>query len=83
MIGIGYRRHGSRFFPGTLAALQAKFVYCDEIADLISAAFYEPCNLLLWGPGGHGKSEMVLTAIKALGSEGRRNLRPVVWRGDE
>ncbi len=53
--------------PRTLAALQEKFVYCDEIADLISAAFYEPCNLLLWGPGGHGKSEMVLTAIKALG----------------
>ncbi len=48
-------------------ALEERFVYCDEIADLISAAFYEPCNLLLWGPGGHGKSEMVIAAVKALG----------------
>ena len=49
------------------SALRERFVFCDEIADLISAAIYEPCNLLLWGPGGHGKSDMVLTAIKALG----------------
>ena len=55
--------------PTTQEALRDKFVYSDEIADLISAAFYEPCNLLLWGPGGHGKSDMVLTALKALGLE--------------
>ncbi len=48
-------------------ALKQRFVFADEISDLLSAAFYEPCNLLLWGPGGHGKSEMVLTALKALG----------------
>jgi len=53
--------------PTIREALREKFVYSDEIADLISAAFYEPCNLLLWGPGGHGKSDMVLTALKALG----------------
>jgi MoxR-like ATPase len=53
--------------PRVQEALREKFVYCDEIADLISAAFYEPCNLLLWGPGGHGKSDMVLTALKSLG----------------
>jgi MoxR-like ATPase len=53
--------------PRTRAALREKFVYSDEIADLISAAFYEPCNLLLWGPGGHGKSEMVLAALQSLG----------------
>ncbi len=53
--------------PRTRAALEERFVYCDEIADLISAAFYEPCNLLLWGPGGHGKSDMVLTAMRAIG----------------
>lgn len=55
--------------PRTKAALRKSFVYSDDIADLISAAFYEPCNLLLWGPGGHGKSEMVLTALRALGLE--------------
>ncbi|MGB7325146.1 MAG: AAA family ATPase [Rubripirellula sp.] len=48
-------------------SLEQNFVYSDDIADLLSAAFYEPCNLLLWGPGGHGKSEMVVTALKALG----------------
>jgi MoxR-like ATPase len=53
--------------PRVLAALRQQFVYADDIADLISAAFYEPCNLLLWGPGGHGKSEMVLAALRALG----------------
>lgn len=53
--------------PRVREALEERFVYFDEIADLISAAFYEPCNLLLWGPGGHGKSEMVLAAIRALG----------------
>ncbi|MFK8112373.1 MAG: AAA family ATPase [Rubripirellula sp.] len=53
--------------PRIVEALRQKFVYSDEIADLVSAAFYEPCNLLLWGPGGHGKSDMVLTALRALG----------------
>ena len=47
--------------------LRQHFVYCDEIADVLSAAFYEPCNLLLWGPGGHGKSDMVMTAVRGLG----------------
>lgn len=53
--------------PNVKAALRERFVFCDEIADVVSAAVYEPCNLLLWGPGGHGKSDMVLTAIRALG----------------
>ena len=55
--------------PRAQAALREKFVFCDEIADVISAAFYEPCNLLLWGPGGHGKSDMVMTAVRGLGIE--------------
>ncbi|WP_146525958.1 AAA family ATPase [Novipirellula artificiosorum] len=55
--------------PTILSALRERFVFCDEIADLLSAAFYEPCNVLLWGPGGHGKSEMAVTALKALGLE--------------
>ncbi|TWT79349.1 AAA domain (dynein-related subfamily) [Planctomycetes bacterium CA13] len=42
-------------------------MFCDEIADLLSAAFYEPCNVLLWGPGGHGKSEMAVAALRGLG----------------
>ncbi len=53
--------------PTIQDALRERFVFCDDIADLISAAVYEPCNLLLWGPGGHGKSDMVLSAIRSLG----------------
>ncbi|WP_146595850.1 AAA family ATPase [Novipirellula galeiformis] len=53
--------------PTIQAALRERFVFCDVIADLLSAACYEPCNVLLWGPGGHGKSEMALTALRALG----------------
>ena len=57
----------AEILPKVRGALRERFVFCDEIADVISAAVYEPCNLLLWGPGGHGKSDMVLTAIRALG----------------
>ena len=57
----------SEFYSTIKSALSQRFVYSSDVADLISAAFYEPCNLLLWGPGGHGKSEMVLAALKALG----------------
>ncbi len=57
----------AQILPRAQAALRERFVYSDEIADVISAAFYEPCNLLLWGPGGHGKSDMVMTAIRGLG----------------
>ena len=53
--------------PRAREALEKRFVFSEEVAELISAAFYEPCNLLLWGPGGHGKSDMVLAALKALG----------------
>ena len=53
--------------PTIQAALRKRFVFCDVIADLLSAACYEPCNVLLWGPGGHGKSEMAVTALRALG----------------
>ncbi len=59
----------AEILPRTQAALRERFVFCDEIADVISAAFYEPCNLLLWGPGGHGKSDMVMTAVRGLGIE--------------
>ncbi|MEZ6089499.1 MAG: AAA family ATPase [Pirellulaceae bacterium] len=57
----------AEILPTIQAGLQRRFIYCDEIADVLSAALYEPCNLLLWGPGGHGKSDMVLAALRAIG----------------
>ena len=53
--------------PMVRDALRKRFVFCDDIAEVLSAAFYEPCNILLWGPGGHGKSDMALAALDALG----------------
>lgn len=53
--------------PAIRSRLQEKFVFSDDVAEVLSAAIYEPCNLLLWGPGGHGKSEMVLAGLQALG----------------
>lgn len=45
------------------AALAAKFVRSDEIARIIALAVVAGKNVLLWGPGGHGKSEMVTEAL--------------------
>lgn len=53
--------------PRIRERLRDRFVFCDDVADILSAAFYEPCNVLLWGKGGHGKSEMVMAAVEALG----------------
>ncbi len=60
-------RPRAEILPCIRESLRERFVFCDEVADVLSAAFYEPCNLLLWGPGGHGKSDMVMTAVKGLG----------------
>ncbi|WP_417749015.1 AAA family ATPase [Rosistilla oblonga] len=57
----------AEILPKVLEGLQQRFIYSDEIGDVLSAALYEPCNLLLWGPGGHGKSDMVLAALRAIG----------------
>lgn len=46
------------------AALAANFIRCDEVARILSLAIQSGKNVLLWGPAGHGKSEM-LTAVLA------------------
>ena len=48
-------------------ALRSRFVHCSEIVQVLTHAMYQPCNVLLWGPGGHGKSDMVMTALRAIG----------------
>lgn len=47
-------------------ALRAKFIKCDEIADVIATAIAAEKNVILWGPGGHAKSEMILEALSVI-----------------
>lgn len=52
-----------------LSALESQFVNCDEIARVLALAIQSGKNVLLWGPGGHGKSEMVGQALSAVAVE--------------
>jgi hypothetical protein len=53
--------------------LQNKFVFTDPIADIIASAIYSKQNVILYGPGGHGKSEMVEAVLEGLGLWNRNN----------
>lgn len=46
--------------------LDGSFIYWKDIATAIRYALLSGQNLLLWGPPGHGKSEMVQCALGAL-----------------
>ncbi len=52
------------------AALASEFIYSDELARAISLAIESGKNLLLWGPAGHGKSEMVSRALSVVATDG-------------
>lgn len=51
------------------SALSAEFVKSTELARIIALAIEAGKNVLLWGPGGHGKSEMVTKALSVVASE--------------
>lgn len=48
------------------AALASQFINVDEIARVLALAVESKKNVLLWGPAGHGKSEMVTAALAAI-----------------
>ena len=50
-------------------ALSESFIKSGELARVISLAVEAGKNVLLWGPGGHGKSEMVSLALSQLTDE--------------
>jgi hypothetical protein len=52
------------------AALDSKFVFADEPARILSLALAGQKNVIIYGPGGHGKSAMVQEIVHALGLEG-------------
>lgn len=50
-------------------ALSADFVKSADMARIIALAIEAGKNILLWGPGGHGKSEMVAKALSVVATE--------------
>src|SRR5690349_15789402 len=47
-------------------ALENKFVFTENIYRIIALAIASGKNVLFYGPAGHGKSEMVETALRAI-----------------
>lgn len=50
-----------------LEILDKRFIYAEPIAEILAAAIYSKQNVILYGPGGHGKSEMVEWVLEGLG----------------
>lgn len=56
-------------FKRIQSALASEFINSDDIARAIALAVESGKNLLLWGPAGHGKSEMVSRALSVVADE--------------
>lgn len=52
-----------------LTALRGGYIKCEEIARILALGIKSGKNILLWGPGGHGKSEMVAAALAVVAKE--------------
>jgi hypothetical protein len=46
-----------------------KFVFMDKTVNVLNVGFQTGKNVVLYGPGGHGKSEMTLDFLKSKGIE--------------
>ena len=51
------------------SALASEFIYSDDIARAVALAVGSGKNLLLWGPAGHGKSEMIQRALSVVADD--------------
>ena len=49
--------------------LENKFVFVDDVKTILSLAFVGRKNAILFGPGGHGKSQMLESVVEALGAK--------------
>jgi hypothetical protein len=49
------------------AAKTEKFVFMDKTANILNVGFSTCKNVVLYGPGGHGKSEMTLDFLQSKG----------------
>lgn len=50
--------------------LDEDFIRFEKVARIIGLAIHSGKNVLLWGPGGHGKSEMVEAALSSVVASG-------------
>lgn len=56
-------------FEQNLNVLSQKYIRSESIARILALAVESGKNVLLWGPGGHGKSEMVQVSLSLVASE--------------
>lgn len=54
-------------FEKIKAILEASFVFVEEISRILALGFAGKKNIIVFGPGGHGKSAMVQAVIDGLG----------------
>ena len=54
-------------FEKILNLLSASFVFVEEVARVLSLAFAGKKNVIIFGPAGHGKSEMIKAVVDGLG----------------
>ena len=47
-------------------AISTRYIYADQVVNVLSMAIASGINVLLWGPPGQAKSEMVQEALKAV-----------------
>ncbi len=53
----------TNLFDKLKSRLERDFIKCEDLARVLALAITSGKNVLLWGPGGHGKSEMIETAL--------------------
>ncbi|MSR85603.1 hypothetical protein EXS71_04190 [Candidatus Uhrbacteria bacterium] len=56
-------------FQKIMSALSAMFVFTEEIARVLALGFTGKKNIIIFGPAGHGKSEMVKSVVDGLGMD--------------
>jgi hypothetical protein len=49
--------------------LETSFVFIEEVARVLALAFASKKNIIIFGPAGHGKSEMVKAVLDGLGMD--------------
>lgn len=60
------------------AVVNDKFIYSDDVVDVLIAAIESGRNALLWGRGGHGKSEITELVLNKLYEAGHLKELPFI-----
>ena len=56
----------TRFILPWVAQATQTFVHADDVREAVSLALVSGKHLILFGPGGHAKSEMITSMTRAL-----------------